>query len=77
MRAGVAKAGGAGGAVRRGDMLVKYGLIGEAELARARETLLADADALVARATNREGNSCGSDREPRENGQRGTPHGSK
>jgi ribonuclease HI len=77
VRAGAAKAGGAGGAVRRGDMLVKYGLIGEAELARARETLLADADALVARATNREGNSCGSDREPRENGQRGTPQGSK
>eukprot|EP01050_Picozoa_sp_SAG11_P022306 SAG11_NODE_4185_length_2023_cov_3.201663_2_plen_168_part_00 len=59
VRAGAAKASGTGGAARRGDLLVKFGLIGEAELKRAREALLADADALVARATNSEGNSCG------------------
>eukprot|EP01050_Picozoa_sp_SAG11_P026514 SAG11_NODE_6375_length_1326_cov_2.696822_2_plen_190_part_00 len=81
VRAGAARDGGAGGAAkrRRGDTLVKYGLIEKAELERARETLLADADALVARATNREeeGNSCDSDTEPSDNRQRGTPQGTQ
>eukprot|EP01050_Picozoa_sp_SAG11_P005005 SAG11_NODE_336_length_10544_cov_9.794926_6_plen_79_part_00 len=78
MRIGAARAGGAGGAAR-GDMLVKYRLIEKAELERARETLLADADALVARATNREeeGNSCDSETEPSDNRQRGTPQGTQ